>query len=80
MVEAGHYESPTAPDLILEWDGDDALFTFLVGWGDCIAGCMGMHTWEARVTPEYDVTIEDLGGDPVPDWFQEIADETPPPP
>jgi hypothetical protein len=74
-----HYKPPTEPDVILEWDGDDAIFTFLVGWGDCIVQCFGTHHWQARVTPELEVTIDDLGGDPVPDWFQEIADQRPPP-
>lgn len=80
QFNAWHYLPPRAPDLLLEWDGDDAVFTFLAGWGDCIAGCAGSHTWEARVTPDFEVTIEDLGGDPVPDWFQDNADERPPPP
>jgi hypothetical protein len=67
------------PNVLIAWDGDDALLTFLVGWGDCFVECEGVHDYLARVTPDLEVTIEDLGGDPVPPEFQEVADNYPPP-
>jgi len=77
--EAGHYQPPEPPDITLAWDGDDAVLTFLVGWGDCMVQCSGTHSWEARVSPELEVTIEDLGGGPVPEDFLQAAEQRPPP-
>jgi hypothetical protein len=72
--------SDSGPDVDLVWSGDDAVITFRIGWGDCVAGCMWMHSWRATVTSDDDVTIEDLGGDPVPETLEQRAADLPPPP
>lgn len=41
--------------------------TFVVGWGDCIAGCISRHTWRYTVTREGTVTLVEEIGDPIPD-------------
>jgi hypothetical protein len=76
----GHAYPPVAPDLVLTWDGSDALLTFLVGWGDCSTACQGTHTWQARVAPDLTTSIEDLGGDEVPPDVAAQAEGIPPPP
>jgi len=41
--------------------------TFVVGWGDCIAGCISDHAWRYTVTREGAVTLVEESGDPIPD-------------
>jgi hypothetical protein len=67
------------PNVLLARDGDDSLLTFLVGWGDCVVECDGVHDYLARGTPDLEVTIDALDGDPVPPEVQERADNHPPP-
>ena len=40
---------------------------FRAGWGvDCQVGCPDTHAWRATVTDDLEVSVTDLGGDPVP--------------
>ena len=40
--------------------------TLVVGWGDCMAGCINKHTWLHDVKPDGTVTLVSEEGDPVP--------------
>ena len=56
------------------WD-----LTFVIGWGDCIAGCISRHTWRYAVTREGAVTLVEETGDPIPqDILNELGGGIPP--
>lgn len=40
--------------------------TYVVGWGDCPAGCIDKHQWIFEVTADGSVTLTDESGPPVP--------------
>lgn len=40
--------------------------TYIVGWGDCPAGCINKHQWIFEVTADGAVTLADESGEPVP--------------
>ncbi len=40
--------------------------TYVVGWGDCQAGCINRHQWVFEVTADGTVTLVDESGEPVP--------------
>jgi hypothetical protein len=63
-------------DITASWDGDVARLNLLGGWGDCLSGCTGYHSWSATVNPTNEVAIVDLGGAPIPEEFL----QTPSPP
>ncbi|MES2209386.1 MAG: hypothetical protein V4515_04285 [Chloroflexota bacterium] len=41
--------------------------TYVVGWGDCQAGCISRHQWIFEVTADGKVTLVDESGDPLQD-------------
>jgi len=49
---------------------DDATadIVFKMGWGDCFSGCEGFRQLEAIASPA-EVTVYDLGGDPLPPYL-----------
>lgn len=48
-------------------DDATAQIDFTFGWGDCPAGCGGLHHLRAIVPPTGPATVYDLGGDELPD-------------
>ena len=46
--------------------GDCYTVTFVVGWGDCPAGCINRHSWTFAVSKDGAVTIAAEQGPPVP--------------
>ncbi|HEU0035621.1 MAG TPA: hypothetical protein VFQ53_33650 [Kofleriaceae bacterium] len=74
------------PDAIWRWqeadgtahDGATAEIDYLIGWGDCIAGCRFFHRLLAISPPTGLASVFDLGGDPLPPEL-ELAPATQPP-
>ena len=60
------------------WDGEEpgsgddsatAIIDSRIGWGDCIAGCEGLHDLRAIVPADGEVQVFDVGGDPLPPFI-----------
>lgn len=46
--------------------GDGYAVEVYVGWGDCMAGCIGHHSWRYAVATDGTVELIEEEGDPVP--------------
>ena len=60
-------------DTHVRWEGLTAHLDIVGGWGDCPPGCAFFHYWSATVTPDLQVTVIDLGGDPIPPDIRQLA-------
>jgi len=77
---------PLDPELIGQSSSWEAVetdagweLTFVVGWGDCIAGCISRHTWRYTVTREGAVTLVEESGEPLPgDVLNQLGGGVPP--
>lgn len=45
---------------------DGFRISYVIGWGDCQAGCINRHQWVFEVTADGAVTLVDESGEPVP--------------
>lgn len=53
-------------DIVFRYGRSNRIFTFKLGWGDCLAGCMHSHYWEVAVTVDEKVRLINEYGDPLP--------------
>ncbi|MBI5661957.1 MULTISPECIES: hypothetical protein [Ignavibacterium] len=53
-------------DIIFNYARSNRVYTFILGWGDCLAGCMNSHYWDVAVTPDEKVKFIKEYGDPLP--------------
>jgi hypothetical protein len=51
-------------DVVLTVNGNERVYTFTQGKGDCPAGCIETHFWRATIGPDGGLTIVE-GGDPL---------------
>lgn len=52
-------------DIVFNYSRANKIYTFVIGWGDCLAGCMFKHYWEVAVTPDERVRFIKQYGDPI---------------
>lgn len=52
-------------DIIFNYARSNRVYTFILGWGDCLAGCMFSHYWDVAVTFDEKVRFIKEYGDPL---------------
>jgi hypothetical protein len=51
---------------------EDGLFQFVIGWGDCLSGCEGTHTWAIAIEGDVAQVVEE-SGDEIPAALRDQA-------
>jgi hypothetical protein len=60
------------PNITRMIDNGASVYHLEVGWGDCSAGCTGVHFWEVRVDGETAIKQSE-GGDDIPQFFHDTV-------
>ena len=47
--------------ILLTKAGDNKVYTFSKGWGDCPAGCIHRHSWEFTLKPNATIVLREFG-------------------
>lgn len=75
----GGMETPgNGMDVLYSHVGDDDVFDFNLGWGDCEVACINVHRWTATVHANGAVDVDDLGGAAIEQWQYDMASQLPP--